>query len=125
MVLQTQASFKKAANTYVWLHAINPFRNTQLSNSVLPEDFETHANAITTLIGYALVKACLHGVEIQRSDGVTIKLVNPISLSRHFMCDLVEASGPITPAGHFKTFSLLFESLAYEANPGVCYEKVF
>jgi len=40
------------------------------------------------------------------------------------MRDFVEASASITPA-YYQQFTLLFEALAYEANDGVCYDKVF
>jgi len=73
----------------------------------------------------ALVKSCLRGVQITRKDNSVVTLVNPISISHHFMCDLVEASNCMTPATHFKVYSLLFEALAYEANPGISYPKVF
>jgi hypothetical protein len=72
-----------------------------------------------------LVQNCLHGATLTRSDHQSFALDKPIALSNHFMTDLIEASAGITPGTDFKRFSLLFEALTYEANPGVCYPKVF
>ncbi|EIQ00898.1 hypothetical protein OpiT1DRAFT_05456 [Opitutaceae bacterium TAV1] len=116
--------FKKAANLYVWLHALNPFKDVP-TREVFGEKLAKYPHLITTLIGFSIVKACLYGAIISRKDGSTVKLANPIRLSSHFFCDLVDASAGITPASHYKPFSLLFEALAYEANPDASYEKKF
>ena len=116
--------FKKAANLYVWLHALKPFKDVP-SKDIFGEDLSKFPHIINSLIGYSIVKACLHGAEIHKCDDTVVKLDKPLQLSRHFFCDLVEASAAITPESHFKPFSLLFEALAYEANPQACYPKVF
>lgn len=110
---------------YVWLHALKPFKDQTHSKDVFGEEFAKFPHLINSLIGYSIVKACLHGADIHKCDGKVVKLENPLQLSRHFFYDLVEASGAITPESHFKSFSLLFEALAYEANPSVCYAKKF
>lgn len=115
--------FKKAAYIYVCLNQTNPFVG------YLPVDYIHEGSApptsISSLLGFALVKSCLTGVTITKSSGKEIVLSHPISVSHHFMIDLLEASNGITLQTHFRTFSLLFEALVYEANPGVCYQKVF
>jgi hypothetical protein len=116
--------FKKAANIYVWLHALNPFE-TSLSSEYVPKILASHKHTITSLIGFSIVQTCLHGARLKRCDEKEIELSNPINISKHFFSDLVEASQGICPVHHFKIFSLLFESLAYEANPEASYAKVF
>jgi hypothetical protein len=117
--------FKKAANLYVWLHAVNPF------NAGLPEEVFGKAiskfgpSGTASVFGYIMVKSALSGVELNKSNGVVSKLTCDISVSSHYLVDMVEASQSITPETHFKTFSILFEALVYEANAGVSYPKAF
>jgi len=110
--------FKKAAGVFVWLVAVNPFRS-----SVTFEDLAIRPHDIAATIGFGLVKACLHGAQFTRRDGKEITLENPIQISDHFFNDLIEASKGITPQQHFKTYSLLFESLAYQTNPDAQYDQ--
>jgi hypothetical protein len=116
--------FKKAASAYVWLHALDPFKQP-LPEEMIGHELYKFSSSTASLIGFALVKSCLHGVTITRADQSIITLANPIQVSRHFMVDLVEASNQMTPQTHFKVYSLLFEALAYEANADICYPKVF
>ena len=114
--------FKKASWLYVMLHTLNPFEGT-LPNEVIGESLAKFSNSTVSLIGLSMVRECLYGAQIEK-DGKQVDIENPINVSKHFLLDLVEASGRITPIDHFQTFSLLFEALAYEANPGLSYPKV-
>jgi len=116
--------FKKAANAYVYMHAIDPFKQP-IPSDIVGAPLSTIKTSTASFVGFAMVKSCLHGVSILRSDGQSVTLAQPLSVSKHFMLDLVEASSRITPETHYKGYSLLFEALAYEVNPGVCYPKVF
>lgn len=101
--------FKKAAMFFVYLQVTKPFADQKF----------------TAALGYAMVKECLHkATYIDKETENIVRLENPIKLSAHFYKDLIEAARNITPAEHFKTYSLLFEALAYEANPTASYEKV-
>lgn len=114
--------FKKAACLYVWLHNLNPFIG-RFPHKDLDPDIAKFSNVTASLAGIAIVRDCLHGAELKKGEEVKI-IDNPIHLSRHFLIDLVEASGTLIPQHHFQTFSLLFEALTYEANPGLSYEKI-
>ncbi|MFP4492257.1 MAG: hypothetical protein ACLFRP_00015 [Puniceicoccaceae bacterium] len=109
--------FKKAAGVFVWLIAENPFKS-----SASLGDIALRPHEIAAIIGFGLVKACLTGAQFTRRDGKRIILENPIQVSDHFFKDLIEASRGISPQQHFKTYSLLFESLAYQANPTAQYD---
>lgn len=113
--------FKKAANIYVWLLAINPFYG--LPGEHIGADLAEMKHSTAAVIGFTLVQECLHGAEYKKGDE-TVVLENPVRVSKHFFKDFVEASRGITPADHFKVFSILFESLAYEANPGSSFKRV-
>jgi hypothetical protein len=113
--------FKKAAWMYVLLHTESPFVGA-LSKEVVG-DLAKLSHSTTSLIGLSMVRECLHGANLAK-NGSSVNIENPINVSNHFLLDLVEASGRITLNEHFRTFSLLFEALAYEANPGLSYPKV-
>lgn len=101
--------FKKAANIFVWLQAESPIEDSR----------------INAALGYALVKKCLHKATFFNKETESdVILEEPIKLSEHFYTDLLEASRSIVPQDHFKTYSLLFESLAYESNPEASYTKI-
>lgn len=116
--------FKKAAHLYVYLHSENPFSGALTRENVGVELAQFPHNT-ASIVGFSIVKACLQNTEITKSDGSTGKLEKEIAVSRHFFHDFVEASAGITPMSHFKVFSIIFEALAYEANPGLCYKKEF
>ncbi len=80
-----------------------------------------HQNAI---IAYEIGADSLHGAEIIRGDGSKIILENRIHLSKHSYCDVIDALGILVPVNHFKLVSVLFEQLAYRANPDASYELV-
>ncbi len=118
--------FKKAANMYVYLHNLSPFHGARIPEEAVGEHLAGFPHTATTLVGFSMVQECLHGATLYRNGEEEPTIIEaPINISKHFFADLVEASRGITPSSHFKTFSLLFEALAYEANPGLSYPKVF
>ncbi|MDR1280478.1 MAG: hypothetical protein LBK99_06615 [Opitutaceae bacterium] len=114
--------FKKAAYLYVSLHAYRPFLGS------LPVDvfngLAAYTHAPSSIIGFSMVKECLLNAELHRSDNKCVRLQVPITTSFHFFRDLVDASSGIALETHYKTFSMLFEALAYGANPQASYDKV-
>lgn len=112
--------FKKAAGIYVWLQAVNPF---------LPAgkigDLPVMDHSMAAIVGFGIVRQCLNGATFVNRDKQTVTLKNPINVSDHFYKDFIEASRGITPESHFKTYSLLFEALAYEANENASYPKMW
>jgi hypothetical protein len=81
----------------------------------------THQNAI---IAYALSVDALEGAIIKcdkrKKD---IPLTNRIKISQHYWQDLIVALSGCSPAHHFNCVSLIYESLAYRANPDVSYDQ--
>jgi len=69
------------------------------------------------------VQRCLYGATVERKDGKKFPLNSSIEVSEHFIRDLIEASRGITVEGHFRTYSILFEALAYAAHTDVAYEE--
>jgi len=124
--------FKKAAILYVYLHqeSCNPFvlvlpkLEEAPEAAVRPKGFLNSPSVIASAVGFALVQSCLDGAEILKKGNV-VKLERRIDVSSHFMTDLVEASQDIVPSTHFKIFSLLFESLAYQTNENIAYDRMF
>lgn len=115
--------FKKAANIYVWLHTLNPFIES-LPTSIVGDLLAGHRHSTASLVGFALVQRCLLGAELKK-NGEVVKIAKPINISLHFFRDLVEASDCLIPHTHFKLCSVLFESMVFEANPDLSYDKVF
>ena len=116
--------FKKAGNLYTWLHSEDPFKSPLQSKDV-GKDLANFQQNTASLVGFSIVKACLQNTTVAKRDGTSGELENEIAVSDHFFIDLVEASNRINPGDHFKVFSLLFEVLAYEANPGLSYKKSY
>lgn len=114
--------FKKAANLYVFLHNLNPFVGS-LPESAVGAEVARFGHSTASLIGFSMVKSCLHGAHLEKA-AQTVRIEQPISVSKHFLLDLIEASGGLTPADHFRVFSLLFEALVYDANPDLSYERI-
>jgi hypothetical protein len=82
----------------------------------------THQNAI---LAYALSVDALEGAIIKCDKrGKEIHLTERIKISQHFWQDLIVALSSCTPVHHFACVSLIYESLAYKANPAASYELV-
>jgi hypothetical protein len=89
-----------------------------------PEDkfgiLATHQNAI---IAYALSIDALEGATINcEKRKKQIVLSNRIKISQHYWQDLIVALSNCIPVHHFNCVSLIYESLAYRANPDASYE---
>lgn len=82
----------------------------------------THQNAI---IAFALSVDALEGAVIKcEKRKKEILLSNRIKISHHYWQDLVVALSGCYPAQHFNCVSLIYESLAYQANPDASYDRV-
>lgn len=114
--------FKKAANFFVWFVACRPIIDT-LPKNIIGEDLAAISNHQNVIAGYRMAVDCLHNAEFQRQDGKNVVLSNRIRVSRHFFRDFVEAFNAAVPEHHFKVVSLLFEQLAYKANPDAPYPE--
>ncbi len=117
--------FKKAANAFVWMQAIAPFKEPLRVDQVGPE-MARLANNANVLVGYTLVQEALTGAKLTKKvDGLetTVVLNNPMKISKHMLIDLAEAAHRIAPDTHFKTYSVLFEALCYKDNDGASYER--
>lgn len=79
---------------------------------------ENHQNAI---VAFSLARTALHKAKILRDDQ-TFEVEQPIKISGHSYGDIVEALANITPNGHFKLVTVLFEQLVYKSNPECQYE---
>jgi len=119
--------FKKAGNLFVALHAENPFTSYAPDEGcVLHRNFSAFSHCLATFVGFTLARKCLHGATLQKEGHTSpVRLENPIRISKHFFVDLIEAATGITPMTHYRTYSLLFESLAYKANPTCPYDEIF
>ena len=115
--------FKKAAVfTTNFVNAkpiVTPITSPQFADGPL-KDLATHQNAI---IAFDLCVDALHGANLIR-DGKEIVLTNRISVSLHFWRDLIIALSGSSTVQHFGCISLLYEALAYQANPDASYPRV-
>jgi len=114
--------FKKAANFFVWFVAAKPILDEMPTELITPElkRIPNHQNVI---FAYHMALDCLHGAEL-RKNGHTVVLKNKIKVSNHFFHDFVDAYSAATPISDFKPACLLFEQMAYKANPGISYDEV-
>lgn len=81
----------------------------------------THQNAI---IAVTLSLDALEGAVIQDQRRGDVSLQNRITVSKHFWRDLIAAASSCVPVHHFECLALIYEALAYGANPEASYERV-
>lgn len=115
--------FKKAAYMYVCLHECNPFTETISIGDKPVDGLSNFSHSVATLVGFSLVQRCLYGATVKRKDEKEFALKKSIEVSDHYMRDMIEASRDITVEEHFRTYSILFEALAYAAHNEVAYEE--
>jgi hypothetical protein len=115
--------FKKAANFFVWFVSLKPIISAFPAETI-GDDLNGIANHQNVMFAWDFAVSCLEGAKMYKSDGAVAELKNRIQVSHHFYRDMVEAFAAATHVHHFKVASLLFEQLAYKANPGVSYEEV-
>ena len=120
--LDKASPFKKAANFFVWFVAAKPILDA-LPDSLITTDLKRIENHQNVIFGYHMAVDCLHGAELYKGDQV-ITLDKKIKVSAHFFHDFVDAYSAAMPNTHFKPVSLLFEQLAYKANPTAPYPEV-
>ncbi len=114
--------FKKAAFFYVRLHECNPFSETINCNGKEVNGVSEFDHSMASLIGFSFVQRCLLGATVLKNDGNNEIIKEPIAVSDHYLKDLIEASRGITMEKHFRTYSLLFESLCYIKNSNISYK---
>jgi hypothetical protein len=114
--------FKKASYFFVWFVALRPILEP-LPLSIIPKDIQNIDNHQNVILGYHFATKALHKATIKKPEGEII-LNNRIRVSNHFFKDFIEAYQAPTPESHFKMTSLLFEQLAYKANPNVAYKEI-
>jgi len=120
--LEKASPFKKAAHFFVWFVASKPIIDP-LPSDVIPQDLAAVPNHQNSIFAYHMAIDCLHKAELHK-NGQVVMLENKIKVSKHFFCDFVETFSSVVPAHHFKAVSLLFEQLAYKANPSAPYPEV-
>lgn len=81
----------------------------------------THQNAIVAI---SLSIDALENAVIKDTERGDIRLINRITMSKHYFRDLIAAVSNCVPVHHFDCLSLIFESLAYQVNPGASYDRV-
>lgn len=120
--IEKASPFKKAANFFVWFVAAKPVLD-EFPETIITSELKAIPNHQNVIIAYHIVVDCLHGAEIHK-NGEVVKLENKIKVSSHFFHDFVETYSAAIPAQDFKPASLLFEQLAYKANPKAPYPEV-
>ncbi len=85
-------------------------------------EFSKHQNAI---FAFRLSVEALHRAVINCPMRGAVVLENRITVSDHYWKDLVSALGQANPVNHFPLVSLIYESLAYEANSDASYKSLF
>jgi hypothetical protein len=81
----------------------------------------THQNAI---LAVSLSIDALEGATIKDARRGDIVLKNRIAISKHYWRDLIAAASSCVPVHHFECLALIYEALAYQANPDASYERV-
>jgi len=120
--VEKASPFKKAANFFVWFVASRPILD-ELPDTIITPELKSIQNHQNVIFAYHMAVDCLHGAELQK-NGQTVSLTNKIKVSLHFFHDFVEAFSTATPQTDFKPVSLLFEQMAYKANPTAPYPEV-
>jgi len=80
----------------------------------------THQNAI---IAFELSRVALHGAIINCKERGALALENPIVISDHYWKDLIVCLSKCIPSSGFEACSLIYEALAYNANPAISYKR--
>ena len=119
--LEKASPFKKAANFFVWFVAARPIID-ELSTDIITPELKSIPNHQNVIFAYYMAVDCLHGADLHK-NGHVIKLENKIRVSKHFFTDFVETYSASVPMVHYKPASLLFEQLAYKANPKAPYPE--
>jgi len=83
---------------------------------------QKHTGAV---LAYEYVRYCLDGATLNRIDGTTVVLGNPLLVSKHTFIDVVHAFSQLKSNGPaaFHMLSLLLEQLAYCVNESASYER--
>ncbi len=121
--LEGASPFKKVAHFFVWFVHHKPVIGP-LPQDLIGIELSRLQNHQNVFFAYNFATACLQNATLQKADG-EVKLVNRIRISHHTLCDLTDAFGVVVPHEHFKPICLLFEQMAYKANPKAPYPEVY
>ncbi len=116
--IEAASPFKKAASFTCNMVAERPLLTPIESFG----DLASHQNAV---VAFNVSIDMLEGAVIHCQKRGAITLASRIKVSSHFLKDAISALSFVTPAQHFQLVSLLYESLAYSANPSASYERGF
>ncbi len=116
--------FKKVANFFIWCVHHKPVLSP-IPAETIGHEMNRLPNHQNVFFAYHFATACLENATLQRKDGTVIKLKNRIRISHHSLCDLIDTFGTVIPYQHFKPVCLLFEQMAYKANPEAPYQEVY
>lgn len=108
--------FKRVASLVTYFAAERVIASS-FPPEILGNDLSRIENATNAVVAHRLSVKALHGAVIRYGTTGEFLLVNPIRVSRHYYRDLIEALSMVNPQSHFKLVSLIYESLAYRANP--------
>jgi hypothetical protein len=115
--------FKKAATFTTYFVNGWPIRTPITSKEFREGACKDLAMCQNAIVAFDFCVDALHGAKLQRADK-EITLQNRISVSLHFWKDLILALSSCAPSSHFQHISLLYEAMAYQANPDASYPRV-
>lgn len=121
--LENASVFKKAANFAAYFIGERPITDP-FPKEIIGDTLFGITNHQNAMLAFAISANSLHKATIVRSDGAPAILHHPISVSQHSYIDIIEAISSISPATHFKLLTVLFEQLAYKANPDAQYSAI-
>jgi hypothetical protein len=119
--MEKASPFKKAAHFFVWFVASRPILD-ELPAEIITPQLKSIPNHQNVIFAYHMAVDCLHEAELHK-NGDKVKLANRITVSEHFFSDFVETFSAAVPMTHYKPVTLLFEQLAYKANPSAPYDE--
>jgi hypothetical protein len=123
--LNKSSPFKKIANFVVYFVSIKPiltpFPDKIKFNTKQINTIPNHQNAF---MAYNIAVDNLYKAKLYKNgNNKPTVLENPIKVSMHTLVDIIEAlARGVTPNEHFRMITLLFEQLAYRANPNASYD---
>jgi len=116
--IKNASPFKKVASFVSCFVARKPIITTLPVSKFGP--LADHQNAIAA---HQIAVIALHGAVIECPFRGPFPLANPITVSRHYWKELIATLNNSGPA-YFHYISLLYEALAYEANPKASYKTL-
>jgi hypothetical protein len=118
--------FKRAAALTVAFTEAAPLSQS-MSDGKLSSRLTSLNNHQNSIVVFDYCRRCLHGATLTHSEGEfkgkTFPLNKRIELSRHFYCDLIFTLGcEGRESRSYHLLTLLYETLAFKANPEASYK---